>query len=149
MMKTECKVPTGIIPQAKWDQITREKMEVNILKSDLRNFRVPPYFESKFGQSFLNSLREGRYERSFLKLSRLHIIIVCERSLLFEVNRTMWIMIIMFVWKFVVKLYHVHWFSLLERTDWLSQPSYFHLLYTCINIMRVYVWINWSDKSFL
>ncbi|KAL5264612.1 hypothetical protein ACHWQZ_G005633 [Mnemiopsis leidyi] len=57
--KMKMKLKKGIIPQAKWDQITREKMEVNILKSDLRNFRVPPYFESKFGQSFLNSLREG------------------------------------------------------------------------------------------
>ncbi|XP_063675523.1 sperm-associated antigen 17-like isoform X5 [Bolinopsis microptera] len=57
--KMKMKLKKGIIPQAKWDQIMVEKMEVNILKSDIRNFRVPPYFDSKFGQSFLSSLREG------------------------------------------------------------------------------------------
>ena len=34
-------------------------MEVNVLKSDIRNVRVPPYFESKFGLAFLESLKAG------------------------------------------------------------------------------------------
>ena len=51
--------PAGIITQARWDRIFQEKLEMNVLKSDLRHFRVPPYFESKFGETFLASLLEG------------------------------------------------------------------------------------------
>lgn len=51
--------PAGIITQARWDRIFQEKLEMNVLKSDLRHFRVPPYFESKFGETFLASLQEG------------------------------------------------------------------------------------------
>jgi len=57
--KNKMTLRSGIITEARWNRIFQEKIEMSVLKSDLRHFRVPPYFESKFGETFLASLQEG------------------------------------------------------------------------------------------